>query len=146
MSLPRMQDAMDPYFRRLRDSRDVRITGSIDLLLRLSSTAPVCIVSGSPRRDVEYAVEALGVRDILAFTLASEDYSPGKPDPACYRMAAEQLGLPPGSCVVFEDSAVGIQAAKAAGMQCVVLVRDGRPEQDVSGADLVLTDLADYAE
>ena len=43
-----------------------------------------------------------------------------KPDPAIYLLAAKELGVEPARCVVIEDSHIGLRAAKAAGMRCVV--------------------------
>ena len=57
-------------------------------------------------------------------------------------MARERLGVAAADCVVFEDSAAGVRAAKAAGMVCVALARPGMPAQDVSPADRVVADLA----
>ncbi|MBM4143752.1 MAG: HAD family phosphatase [Lentisphaerae bacterium] len=146
MSLAEMEDALAPLFCRLRDTRDVRITGSTDLLRRLASTHPVCIVSGSARRDVAAAVDLMGIGDAIAFYLGAEDYAPGKPDPACYFLAARRLRCAPGECVVFEDSAAGAAAARRAGMRCVALARPGAPPQDLSDADLVLSDLSAFRE
>jgi beta-phosphoglucomutase len=42
-----------------------------------------------------------------------------KPDPQVFLLAAEELEQNPASCVVFEDAAAGIEAAKAAGMKCI---------------------------
>lgn len=44
-----------------------------------------------------------------------------KPDPALFLYAAEQLGVHPSECVVFEDSIIGFTAAKAAGMTCIAV-------------------------
>jgi HAD superfamily hydrolase (TIGR01509 family) len=144
MSRDVMNEAMKPYFVRLRNARDIRIPGSIALLQRLAARAPVCIVSGSGRREVAEGIALMGIEAHLSFYLGSEDYSPGKPDPACFLAAAERLGVPAAQCVVFEDSAAGVLAAKRAGMYCVALVRDGMPRQDVSPADRVLRDLAEF--
>jgi sugar-phosphatase len=124
----------------------VTIPGSADLLKRLAATHPVCIVSGSIRHDIEHAIELMGVGELVAFYLGAEDYGPGKPDPACFLMAAAKLGCEPGECVVFEDSAAGLQAGKAAGMTCVALARPGAPAQDFAAADLVLEDLGHFRE
>jgi hypothetical protein len=43
-----------------------------------------------------------------------------KPDPAIYLLAATELGVEPGRCVVIEDSNIGARAARAAGMRCIV--------------------------
>lgn len=137
--------ALRPIFVELRDRRDVRIPSSIALLKRLSKDYPVCIVSGSAADDVAGGIALMGIEPYLRFWLSEADYSPGKPHPACYRMAAEKLGLPPEACVVFEDSRVGVRAAKAAGMACVALARNGRPPQDFSEAGLVLDDLGRFS-
>lgn len=144
MDLARMTAAVGPIFQRLRACRDIRIPGSIALLRRLARDHPVCIVSGSSARDVEEGIALMGVGDLLAFHLAAEHYPHGKPDPTCFLMAAERLGVDPGRCVVFEDSTVGIRAAKGAGMRCVAIARPDRPRQDVSQADLALDDLGRF--
>ena len=129
----------------LRESRDIRIPGSIALLKRLSREHPVAIVSGSYAKDIEHAIELMGVRENVSFFLGTEHVSPGKPDPACYRMAAERFALPPEVCLAFEDSTAGIMAAAGAGMHCIALARPGRPAQDVSRADWVLNDLGAFS-
>jgi sugar-phosphatase len=144
MNVKAMENALRPYFHRLRETRDIRIPGSIALLERLAESHPVAIVSGSPRTDLDDAVQRLGIGDRLSFTLAAEDYAPGKPHPAGYLAAARRLDLPPEKCLVFEDSAAGVRSARDAGMACVALQRDGAPAQDTTGADLVLADLAAF--
>lgn len=119
------------------------IRESVSLLRRLAGEIPVCIVSGSPCADIERAVRRMGIADELAFFIGADQYGPGKPDPTCFLMARERLGVAAADCVVFEDSAAGVRAAKAAGMHCVALARPGMPPQDVSPADLVVADLGD---
>lgn len=140
-----LYEGLQRAFIQLRDSRDVRIPGSIELLKRLSKEYPVAIVSGSFSHDIAHGVEIMGIASYIRFFLGGEHYAPGKPDPACYLMAAEKLGLDPGSCLAFEDSAMGVRAAKDAGMHCVALQRPGRPRQEVSRANLVLDDLAHFS-
>jgi HAD superfamily hydrolase (TIGR01509 family) len=118
------------------------IDGSVELLKRLSADMPVCIVSGSPSGDISRAVDMLGIRENIEFFIGAEEYPIGKPDPTCFLMAAERLNTPPAECIVFEDSAAGVCAAKSAGMKCVALVRPSAPEQDVSDSDLIVDDLA----
>ena len=54
------------------------------------------------------------------------------------------LEVPPTRCVVVEDAAVGVQAAKAAGMRCVALADPGHREA-LGAADLVTSSLADLS-
>ncbi len=140
-----MTSCIHAHFERLRGTRDIRIASSVALLRKLAADYPVCIVSGSGQKDVAAGVALMDVESCLAFYLAMEHYETGKPDPTCFLMAAERLALPPERCLVFEDSTVGVQAAKTAGMHCVALAREDRPAQDVSEADLVLPDLADFS-
>jgi len=82
--------------------------------------------------------------DCIAFYLGASDYPFGKPHPSGFLMAAERLGVEPANCVVFEDSAVGVAAGKAAGMKVVALAQPLRPKQDVAAADLILDDLGKF--
>ncbi|KAL7548960.1 hypothetical protein ACHAWF_012246 [Thalassiosira exigua] len=61
-----------------------------------------------------------GRRDELDVCILGNDVSRLKPDPLIYVTAAERLGVDPARCVVIEDSAIGVRAAKGAGMRCVV--------------------------
>jgi beta-phosphoglucomutase family hydrolase len=82
-------------------------------------TIPFAVVSGSSRESVTSSLEALGLLDRFETMVCAGDYSRGKPDPEPFLMAAQQLGIDPGECLVFEDADTGIQAATAAGMASV---------------------------
>jgi len=141
-TMEEMEESLRVYIQRMQNGHDMLIEGSVMLLKRLARDMPVCIVSGAPRTDVEMGIDMMEVHNDLKFIISAEDYAIGKPDPSCFLMAAERLKVSPNQCVVFEDSAAGIQAAKAAGMRAVALVREGLPEQDVSSADQIIEDLA----
>lgn len=147
LTMPReaMERDLSQRMHPLRRTRKLSIDGSVSLLKRLARSHPVCIVSGSPRGDLVEALDILGIAGDIAFFLSSGDYAPGKPSPAGFLSAARRLGVLPAECVVFEDSAAGVAAAKAAGMRCVALVRPGAPVQDVSAADLRLADLGGFS-
>lgn len=139
-----MADEVRVYFKKLFAVSDIAIPGSVALFRRLAKTMPVAIVSGSTRQDIGDAVESLGLGDAISFYLGCEDYGPGKPAPDCFLLGAKHAGVDPSECVVFEDSTAGVLAAKAAGMKAVALKLPGHPEQDVSAADMILTDLAGF--
>jgi HAD superfamily hydrolase (TIGR01509 family) len=80
---------------------------------------PFAVVSGGTRESVSKTLTILGLLDRFDILVCSDDYTRGKPDPEAYLMAAERLGVAPEKCLVFEDTDLGIQAAKAAGMQWV---------------------------
>jgi HAD superfamily hydrolase (TIGR01509 family) len=79
----------------------------------------------------------------LAFVLAGDVVKTKKPDPAIYRLALEKSRLEAGQCVVFEDSHIGVRAAKAAGMNVVATANLYTRHEDLSMADLGVDCLGD---
>jgi sugar-phosphatase len=94
---------------------------------------------------VEEAMCLLNTSEIVRFVLGAEDYAPGKPDPSGFLLGAQRLGISPSNCLVFEDSLAGVLAAKRAGMWCVALNRPNAHPQNLSEADWILSDLADFS-
>jgi HAD superfamily hydrolase (TIGR01509 family) len=80
---------------------------------------PFAVVSGSTRESVTASLTSLNLLDRFNTLVCSEDYAKAKPDPEAYLLAAARLKVPPASCLVFEDTNMGIQAATAAGMPSV---------------------------
>lgn len=80
---------------------------------------PFAVVSGSTREAVTASLVALKLLDRFETLVCAGDYEKSKPDPECFLLAAEKLGVTPDRCLVFEDTEMGIQAAKAAGMAWV---------------------------
>lgn len=81
--------------------------------------SPLAVASGGHRALVVATLRALGIEDWFDAVVCAEDYDRGKPHPDPFLLAAKLLGVPPGDCVVFEDSPTGIEAAKSAGMAWV---------------------------
>ena len=73
----------------------------------------------SARAEALHFVRALGLEETLDVVLAREDVTRGKPDPEIYFLAATKLDVRPQECVVVEDSANGVRAGLAAGMNVV---------------------------
>lgn len=87
--------------------------------------APLAVASGGHREIVIAALDALKISDLFEVIVGAEDYENGKPAPDPFLIAAEKIGVPPGDCLVFEDTENGAKAAQAAGMD-YVLVPDPR--------------------
>ncbi|MEW2430104.1 HAD-IA family hydrolase [Micromonospora sp. NPDC047644] len=88
---------------------------------------PFAVVSGSTRASVTASLDALGLLDRFDVLVCADDYTRAKPDPEAFLLAAQQLGVPPESCLVFEDTDLGIQAATAAGMASVRVPQQRTP-------------------
>ena len=82
-------------------------------------------VSNSGRRIVDANINALGIGEIIAFSLSLGDVSAGKPDPEPYREAARRLGAEPQATVAVEDSGAGARSARAAGLYVVGYAPEG---------------------
>ena len=80
---------------------------------------PFAIVSGGGRESVMRSLEQLQLLDRFETLVCAEDYTLAKPNPEPYLIAAERLGVAPKDCLVFEDTDLGIEAARAAGMSWV---------------------------
>lgn len=83
---------------------------------------PLGLATTAARRNVHAILGHVGLLDLFDRIVAGEDVVAGKPDPECYRTVCERLGVLPERAVVFEDSIVGVRAARAAGC-AVVRVR-----------------------
>ncbi|MEV6929640.1 HAD family phosphatase [Dactylosporangium sp. NPDC051485] len=91
----------------------------VDLARTLHQRLPVAIASGGARRVVEAGLAVTNLQDLFDPVITGEDARHGKPAPDLFLITAQQLGVSPAACLVYEDSAEGIQAAKAAGMHVV---------------------------
>jgi beta-phosphoglucomutase family hydrolase len=82
---------------------------------------PMAVASGGRGSIVRKTLAALGLIEKFDAIIASEDYVNGKPSPDPFLTAAARLGVEPARCLVFEDTQTGVAAAKAAGMQWVLV-------------------------
>ena len=80
---------------------------------------PMAVVSGSTRDSVTKSLIALGLLDRFATLVCAGDYAKSKPDPEPFLTAAARLQIEPEYCLVFEDTAMGIEAATSAGMASI---------------------------
>jgi HAD superfamily hydrolase (TIGR01509 family) len=80
---------------------------------------PFAVVSGSSRNSVVQSLEVLHLLDKFDTIVGAEDYANSKPAPDAFLVAAARLGVAPKDCLVFEDTAMGVRAAAAAGMAFV---------------------------
>jgi HAD superfamily hydrolase (TIGR01509 family) len=106
---------------------------------------PLAVASSGVRGYLETVLQRIGLRPYFGVLVSGEDVRRGKPDPEPYLLAAARLGVPPAQCVVFEDAAVGVRAAKAAGMACIGVPNPAALQpQDLSPADLILSSLEHF--
>jgi HAD superfamily hydrolase (TIGR01509 family) len=112
-------DFEDTYHRRLFAAfdADLRAVPGVRAVLE-GLAAPYCLASSGTRHRI---VRSLTITGLLAFfadrIFSAQDVAHGKPAPDLFLHAASHMGVAPGRCVVIEDSANGVEAARAAGMR-----------------------------
>ena len=95
---------------------------------------------GSASKNATMVLSRVGLLQAFDAIVDASQVSQGKPHPETFLKAAELLGIAPGNCLVFEDSAAGVQAAIAGGMKAIGI---GKPD-DLPGAILHLRNLGEF--
>jgi HAD superfamily hydrolase (TIGR01509 family) len=108
------------------------------------------IVSGALRREIDHVLGQIGLADWFEIIIAAGDVSRCKPDPAAYLAAHQAFNkrqpIAVDGCVVIEDSFHGLEAARAAGMPCVMLTTSHSAQTlQGRGAAMVWDSLAGHA-
>lgn len=80
---------------------------------------PFAVVSGSSRQSIIKSLTVVNLLDWFPVIVGSEDYARSKPAPDVFLSGAAGLGVPPETCLVFEDAPIGVLGATAAGMASV---------------------------
>lgn len=80
---------------------------------------PLAIATGGVRHVVEPLLRRLALLDWFQTIVTSEDVHRHKPEPDVYLEAARRLGVRPEACLVYEDTDLGLEAARRAGMSCI---------------------------
>ena len=134
----RIGDAKEAEYRRLAEAHGLTpLPGAREWLERLHAAGwKQAIASSAPRLNVETMLRALGLADDFDAIVSAEDVSVGKPDPEVFLKAAEKLGVAPSHCIVVEDAAAGVEAARRAGMRSVGVNPRQRLDADISVASL----------
>ncbi len=121
----------------------VEIPGARKLLASLEAVnAPWAVVTSGTRALLNGWIDVLKIARPRCLVVA-EDVENGKPDPACYLLGRQRLGLPEDSqMIVIEDAPSGVRAGKAAGFKVIGLATTHRIEQlQEAGADWIVEDL-----
>ncbi|HTM46580.1 MAG TPA: HAD family phosphatase [Polyangiaceae bacterium] len=132
MGLPQTVVALNEQFRASLDPATVvrEQQGIYDALLdelqpiapveefarKVALSAQVSVASGGGRGHVTRSLLVTGLAPLFQVVVTQDDVTRGKPDPEMFLLAAERMGVSARRCLVLEDSPLGLQAARAAGM------------------------------
>lgn len=116
------------------------LPGAVELVGRLRKRMPLAIATNGPEDLVSAALDEIGLRKAFLMIVSAESQRNEKPAPDVYLAACAGIDVHPSDAIAFEDSSVGAQAARAAGLT-VCLVPSVRREH--VAADLRIRSLAD---
>ncbi len=104
---------------------------------------PLAIASSGSRSRVDFLLARLDLKKRFRVVVTGDEVQQGKPHPAVFLKAAQQLGVHSSQLMAFEDAVSGVQAAKSAGMMCVGIAQPHRASMLVNaGANYVAPDFA----
>jgi HAD superfamily hydrolase (TIGR01509 family) len=135
----RVGEAKESRYRRFAVREGlVPLPGAADWVVRLHDDGwRQAIASSAPAENVRVMLDALHLDRYFDAFVSAEDVTAGKPDPQVFLAAAAKLHVPPSGCVVVEDAAAGIEAARRAGMKCIGVTASGVLPADVFVRSLI---------
>jgi HAD superfamily hydrolase (TIGR01509 family) len=123
------------YRELLRRGGIAPLPGAAEWVARLHAEGWLqAIASSAPRLNVEAILQMLKLP--FEVIIAAEDVRHGKPDPEVFLTAAARLGVEPAQCVVVEDAAAGVEAARRGGMRSIGVSRKTNLAADLFAASL----------
>lgn len=128
------------HYREILDEKGKLMPGISEVLQKFSPEYELAIVSSGTSDSVEYVLAKFDIRKYFKAIITGDDVRNVKPFPDVYLKALEKLGISRDECVAIEDSATGIEAAKAAGIRCIAIPNDFTKNQDFSKADALLSE------
>lgn len=113
--------AKERLFREMLVESDIsqyRVPGLMQFLER-HPDMPKAVGSNAEPANIDFVLDRFHLRPFFSVVVDGMQVQRPKPFPDIYLKAAEQLGVSPSNCIVFEDSPTGVEAARAAGMRIV---------------------------
>ncbi len=125
----------DNYYQEFLQTKDITIPNVKKVLKELSKKYKMAIVTTSRRVDFELIHNNRGLIDFMDFVLCVEDYTKAKPHPEPYLKGLEKFGAKDYEAIVIEDSQRGLESAKNANIDCIVIKNEFTSKQDFKKAD-----------
>ncbi len=136
-------------YREMLQDRQPLFPGAADFVRAAAARYPLALASGARRDEIEATLRAAELSQCFRVIVAGEDFVLGKPHPESYLFALELLNgkldgeaepVRPQECLVVEDSAGGVEGARAAGMLCLALTNT-YPMESLGAANRIVSSL-----
>jgi HAD superfamily hydrolase (TIGR01509 family) len=96
--------------------------GLVDLLSLIKlNGVKIVVASNSIRKTLDLCLKSLGIQEMIDYSLSNEDVETPKPNPEIYNKAMRHFSARPEDTVIFEDSQIGIAAAKKSGARVEIV-------------------------
>ncbi len=103
----------------------------------------MAIASAAIKMNVDFVLDGCNIRNYIDAVVCADDVKKSKPDPETFVLAAQQLGLKPEECLVFEDNPNGVRSAEAGGMKSVVITTM-HEKHEFEGLNNIIAFIEDY--
>jgi len=104
---------------------------------------PLAVASAAGWNNIDFVLDGIGIRSCFAVIVSGDEVQNGKPHPEMFLIAAARLGVEAEGCIVFEDSPMGVEAARRAGMQAI-LITTSMVREETHRAPGVICVVPDY--
>ncbi|MCK5107718.1 MAG: HAD family phosphatase [Nanoarchaeota archaeon] len=98
----------------------------------------IALTTSSSLNSTLKTLKKIKLSTIFDVIITRDDVKNSKPHPESYLLTAKKLNIKPEDCVVIEDSDVGVESAKSAGMKCIAIPNEYTKNMDLSKADLII--------
>jgi len=120
------------------------MAGLLQLLEQARSLGlPMAVASASPPENVSFILDELNLNSYFKTVLTGQDVQHGKPNPEIFLKSAREMRVEASDCLVFEDGLHGIEAARRAGMDAV-LITSTLDAREVAGQPHVICAIPDF--
>lgn len=118
-------------------------SGVRQVLERYAGRMTMAVASSSHQLELSEILRVNDIHNYFSSVIGGDMVSRRKPDPEIYLKTQETLGVPAGSCLAFEDSTHGVNAAKNARMYSIAIPNEFTRNHDFSRADRIIDSFYD---
>ena len=141
------EEKRERYLKALSAKPIIPIEGVIEVVTEARKrNIPLAVASSSSSYLIHLVLKAIGIDNDISCVVSGEEVPNNKPSPDIFLRTAELMQIDPKACLVIEDSANGVQAAKDAGMYCVAFLNLNSGKQDLSKADHIIHSMVEVIE
>ena len=132
------------YWKSLEESKVPLVKGALDLIKSFYDNKFIMqVASSATRPTVDKVLEHFRLEKYFKYRIGGNEVSRSKPSPEIFLKSAKQSSSLPENCLIIEDSANGVKAAKSAGMFCIGYANPSTGVQDLSESNLIVSNLSE---